>query len=135
VRVNYGDLTDGNAVIYGWGDGTVDVWPRYRIAAGGRIEAGDSRIDSPFYYAPSGLVSLLGVVRVARSFPSGATIDAEAGIGPSRDDNTSTRVVGQARIAWTQDWGTRWRSSVAAEYGQTPDYRRTGLSFSFGYRF
>ena len=135
VRMNYGDLTDGNAVIYGWGDGTVDVWPRYRIAAGGRIEAGDSRTDSPFYYAPSGLVSLLGVVRVARSFPSGATIDAEAGIGPSRDDNTSTRVVGQARIAWTQDWGTRWRSSVAAEYGQTPDYRRTGLSFSFGYRF
>jgi len=135
VRVSYGDLTDGNAVIYGWGDGTVDVWPRYRLAVGGRVEMGDSRTTSPFYYAPSGLVSLLGVVRFARSFPSGASLDAEAGVGPSRDDVTSERIVGQARIAWTQDWGTRWRSTVAAEYGETPNYRRTGLSLSFGYRF
>ncbi|HVQ35760.1 MAG TPA: tetratricopeptide repeat protein [Candidatus Bathyarchaeia archaeon] len=135
VRVSYGDLTDGNAVTYGWADGTVDVWARYRLAVGGRVELGDSRTDSPFYYAPSGLVSLLGVVRFARSFPSGASLDAEAGVGPSRDDNTSGRVVGQARIAWTQDWGTRWRSTVAADYGETPDYRRTGLSVSFGYRF
>ena len=64
-----------------------------------------------------------------------ATIDVDAGAGPSRDANDDMRLVGQARLAWTQDWAARWRSTLTAEYGETPDYRRTALSFSFGYRF
>jgi tetratricopeptide (TPR) repeat protein len=135
TRVAFGDLTDGNAIVYAWADGTVDFTARRHFAAGGRLEIGDSRETSPLYYAPSGLVTVLGIVRYARSFVSGASLDVEAGIGPSRDDQSSARVVGQARVEWTQDWNRRWRSTLVGDYGETPDYRRTGVSFSFGYRF
>ena len=136
ARLDLGSLTDGNAILYGWADGTWDLPVRPRIAIGGRLELGDSHTTSTLYYAPSQLVSLLGIVRYARSFPySRASIEAQAGLGPSRDSSESARVVGQAQIAWRQDWGIRWRSTLAAEYGETPNYRRTGISFSFGYRF
>ncbi len=135
VRLAYGDLTDGNAIGYAWADGTVDVSKRFRIAAGGRLEVGDSRQASSLYYAPTGLVTALGLVRYARSFPHGASIEAEAGLGPSRDSQAEARIVGRARVAWTQDWGAQWRSSLSADYGATPNYRRTAISLSFGYRF
>jgi tetratricopeptide (TPR) repeat protein len=134
-RLAYGSLTDGNAIVYGWADGTVSLERVRNLSVGGRLDVGDSRETSPLYYAPSGLVTAVGIVRYARSFPSGASLEAEAGIGPSRDSTSSVRAVGQARFAWTQDWGVRWRSALTAEYGETPDYRRTALSFSFGYRF
>ncbi len=135
LRLALNDLTDGNAVAYGWADGTVDAWKRFRISVGGRLELGDSRTTSTLYYAPTGLVSLLAIVRYAHSFPAGTAIEAEAGAGPSRSDTTSTRIIGQAQLAWTQDWGVSWRSRLTAEYGATPDYHRTALGFSFGYRF
>jgi tetratricopeptide (TPR) repeat protein/peptidoglycan/xylan/chitin deacetylase (PgdA/CDA1 family) len=135
VRADYHDLTDGNALYYVWADGTVGLGPRRWVEVGGRIEAGDSRQDSDLYYAPQRLVTLLALVRTARSFATGASIDAEAGVGPSRDDSAGSRVVARARIAWTQDWSTRWRTVMAAEYGQTPTYHRSSLNASFGYRF
>jgi tetratricopeptide (TPR) repeat protein/peptidoglycan/xylan/chitin deacetylase (PgdA/CDA1 family) len=135
ARVAYGDLTDGNAILYGWGDGTVDVTRARHVAVGGRLEIGDSRETSPLYYAPTGLVTALGIVRYARTFLSGASLDVEAGLGPSRDDQASARLVGQAHVAWTQSWAARWRTTLVGDYGETPDYRRVGLSFSFGYRF
>jgi tetratricopeptide (TPR) repeat protein/peptidoglycan/xylan/chitin deacetylase (PgdA/CDA1 family) len=135
VRVAYGDLTDGNAVLSAWGDGTVALRSHPRVALGGRLELGDSRETSPLYYAPMGLVTTLGVVRYQRSFVSGASLNAEIGLGPSRDDPTSVRLVGQADVTWTQDWSRRWRSSLTGDYSETPNYRRTGFSFAFGYRF
>jgi len=135
ARLAYRDLTDGNAVAYGWGDGTVSLRRLRYLSVGGRLDVGDSRNTSPLYYAPTGLVTLLGIARYARSFPGGATVEVDAGIGPSRDDQSSARVVGQAHVRWSEDWGTSWRSTVAAEYGETPDYRRTAVTFSFGYRF
>jgi tetratricopeptide (TPR) repeat protein len=136
ARLNYGDLTDGNAVVYAWADGTWNIPIRPRIGIGGRLELGDSRTTSPLYYAPSQLVSLLGLVRYARSFPSsGTSIEVQAGLGPSRDAANTARVVGQGQLAWRQDWGIRWRTTLTAEYGQTPDYHRTSIALSFGYRF
>ena len=135
VNVAYGDLTDGNAIVYGWADAIVDVSKRFRIAAGGRLDLGDSKTSSPLYYAPEGLVTAIGLIRYARSFPTGASLEAEAGIGPSRDQQSSTRIVGQARLSWVQDWGARWRSTLDAGYGATPNYRRVSIGFSFGYRF
>jgi hypothetical protein len=135
VRADYHDLTDGNALFYVWADGTVGLGPRRWVEVGGRIEAGDSRQDSDLYYAPQRLVTLLALVRTARSFATGASIDAEVGAGPSRDDSSGSRVVARARVAWTQDWSTRWRTVVTAEYGQTPTYHRSAFTASFGYRF
>ena len=135
ARVSYGDLTDGNAVLYAWGDGTVVLAAHPRVALGGRLEIGDSHETSPLYYAPMGLVTALGVVRYQRSLVAGATLHAELGLGPSRDHETSARLVGQANLAWTQDWGLRWRSTLTGSYSETPNYRRTGLAFAFGYRF
>ena len=43
ARVSYRELTDGNALAYGWGDATVGVGTRRDLAVGGRFEAGDSR--------------------------------------------------------------------------------------------
>jgi peptidoglycan/xylan/chitin deacetylase (PgdA/CDA1 family)/Tfp pilus assembly protein PilF len=135
TRIAYGDLTDGNAILYGWADGTVALpWMR-DLSVGGRLEAGDSRTASPLYYAPAGLITAIGLVRYARAFPGGARLEAEGGIGPSRDERVSSRMVGRARVAWTQDWGLSWRSTVVGEYGETADYRRTTLSLAFGYRF
>jgi tetratricopeptide (TPR) repeat protein len=135
ARVAYGDLTDGNAVLYAWGDGTVALGSHPRVALGGRLEVGDSRETSPLYYAPIGLVTALGVVRYQRSLVSGASLNAEIGFGPSRDNQTSVRLVGQADVTWTQDWSRRWRSTLTGDYSETPNYRRTGLAFAFGYRF
>lgn len=135
ARVAYGDLTDGNAVFYAWGDGTMTLGSHPRVALGGRLEVGDSRETSPLYYAPMGLVTTLGVVRYQRSLVSGGSLSAQIGVGPSRDSQTSVRLVGQADVSWTQDWSRRWRSTLTGDYGETPNYRRTGLSFAFGYRF
>jgi tetratricopeptide (TPR) repeat protein len=135
VRADFRDLTDGNEQFYAWADGTVGVGPRRWVEVGGRLEAGDSRQDSTLYYAPRRLVTLLALARTAHSFATGASIDAEVGVGPSRDDRAGSRVVARARVAWTQDWSSRWRTIVTAEYGQTPDYHRTALNASFGYRF
>jgi len=135
ARAAYADLTDGNATTYVWGDGTVSLGAVRHLAVGGRLELGDSRDTSPLYYAPTGLVTALGIVRYQRSFPSGASLDAEAGLGPSRDDVSSSRLVGQGHVSWTQDWHLRWRSIVTAEYQETPNYRRVGVAASFGYRF
>src|SRR5262249_11333889 len=135
MRLAYGSLTDGNAIAYGWADGTVSLPRDPQLSFGGRLDVGDSRHASPLYYAPSGLVTLLGVARYGRAFPSGATLDAEVGAGPSRDDTPGLRLVGEARLAWVQDWGARWRMELGGEYGETPNYRRAALSFSFGYRF
>jgi peptidoglycan/xylan/chitin deacetylase (PgdA/CDA1 family) len=135
ARVAYGDLTDGNAVLYAWGDGTVALGSHPRLALGGRLEVGDSREMSPLYYAPIGLVTALGVVRYQRSLVSGASLNAEIGFGPSRDNQTSARLVAQADVTWTQDWSRRWRSTLTGDYSETPNYRRTGLAFAFGYRF
>ncbi|HEX4823058.1 MAG TPA: tetratricopeptide repeat protein [Candidatus Polarisedimenticolaceae bacterium] len=135
ARLSYGSLTDGNSIVYGWADATVSLARDRRISLGGRFDAGESQTTSPLYYAPSGLVTLLGIARYGRSFPSGAGLEAEAGLGPSRDDTSSVRLVGEARVAWTQDWASRWRSELTAEYSETPNYRRAALTASFGYRF
>jgi hypothetical protein len=105
------------------------------VELGGRLAVGDSRETSPLYYAPLGLVTALGIVRYQRSFVSGASLSADFGLGPSHDDQTSVRLVGQADLTWTQDWSRRWRSTLTADYSETPNYRRTGLAFAFGYRF
>jgi tetratricopeptide (TPR) repeat protein len=135
VRADVRDLTDGNGQYYVWADGTVGIGPRRWVELGGRLEAGDSREDSTLYYAPQRLLTLLALARTAHSFATGASIDAEVGVGPSRDDRAGSRVVARARVAWTQDWSSRWRTVLTAEYGQTPDYHRTALNASFGYRF
>jgi tetratricopeptide (TPR) repeat protein len=135
ARVAYGGLTDGNAVLYAWGDGTVALRSHRHVELGGRLAVGDSRETSPLYYAPLGLVTALGIVRYQRSFVSGASLSADFGLGPSHDDQTSVRLVGQADLTWTQDWSRRWRSTLTADYSETPNYRRTGLAFAFGYRF
>jgi tetratricopeptide (TPR) repeat protein/peptidoglycan/xylan/chitin deacetylase (PgdA/CDA1 family) len=135
VRADYQDLTDGNAQFYVWADGTVGLGARRWVEVGGRLEAGDSREESTLYYAPQRLVTLLALARTAHAFATGASIDAEVGVGPSRDDVAGSRVVARARIAWTQDWSARWRTVMTAEYGQTPGYHRTALNASFGYRF
>jgi tetratricopeptide (TPR) repeat protein/peptidoglycan/xylan/chitin deacetylase (PgdA/CDA1 family) len=134
-RADVRDLTDGNAQYYAWADGTVGLGARRWVEVGGRLEVGDSRQDSTLYYAPQSLITLLALVRSAHAFASGASFDAEAGVGPSRDDVAGSRVVGRARVAWTQDWSPRWRTIVTGEYGQTPGYHRTALTASFGYRF
>ena len=101
----------------------------------GRIEAGDSRQDSDLYYAPQRLVTLLALVRTRVHSPR------EPRSTPRR---VSGRLATTARArawlrgrasAWTQDWSTRWRTVMAAEYGQTPTYHRSSLNASFGYRF
>ena len=135
ARLAYGDLTDGNAIVYGWGDGTVDLARVRHLAVGGRLELGNSRETSPLYYAPTGLVTALGIVRYAHTFQTKASLDVEAGIGPSRDDQGPTRIVGRAHVAWTQNWSDHWRTTLLGDFGETPDYRRVGLAFSFGYRF
>lgn len=135
AHVSYYDLTDGNRLLYAWADGTVGLGARRLVEVGGRFEAGDSRLDSALYYAPRRLVTLLALARIVRSFATGAAIDAEVGVGPSRDDQAGSRVVGRARVAWTQDWAARWRTIVSGEYGQTPAYHRTALNVSFAYRF
>ncbi len=135
AHVSYYDLTDGNRLLYAWADGTVGLGARRLVEVGGRFEAGDSQFSAVGYYAPQRLVTLLALTRVVRSFATGASIDAEVGVGPSRDDQAGSRVVGRARIAWTQDWTTRWRTMVTGEYGQTPTYHRTAVNASFAYRF
>ncbi|HKQ18750.1 MAG TPA: tetratricopeptide repeat protein [Candidatus Eisenbacteria bacterium] len=135
ARLNYGNLTDGNSVLYAWGDWTRALAAHPRVALGGRLEIGDSEETSPLYYAPIELVTALGVVRYQRSLVSGGSLNAGIGVGPSRDNQTSVRLVGQADVTWTQDWSPRWRSTLTGSYSQTPNYRRTGLGFAFGYRF
>jgi tetratricopeptide (TPR) repeat protein len=135
ARVTYQSLTDGNNLLYAWGDGSVGVGGRRLVDVGGRIEIGDSRVDSPLYYAPQQLLTLLAIVRTQRSFANGAALDAEAGVGPSRDDVAGSRLVGRARVAWTQHWSPRWRTILTGEYGQTPTYHRTSGEVSFAYRF
>jgi hypothetical protein len=135
ARAAFGDLTDGNAVFYAWGDWTKSLGAHPRVALGGRLEVGDSRETSPLYYAPMGLVTALGVVRYQRSLVSGGSLNAGIGLGPSHDNQTSIRLVGQADVTWTQDWSLRWRSTLSGNYSATPNYRRTGLAFAFGYRF
>ena len=103
--------------------------------AGARLELADASFHSTLYYTPEGLVTALALVRAFRSFPSGTSIDAELGAGPSRDAVAGFRVVGRARVAWNQNWTSRIRTTITAEYGQTPDYHRTSVGVSFDYRF
>jgi tetratricopeptide (TPR) repeat protein len=135
ARITYQDLTDGNALLYAWGDGSVGLGSRRAVDIGGRIEIGDSRLDSPLYYAPQRLLTLLAIVRTQHAFANGAALDAEAGVGPSHDDVAGSRVVGRARVAWTQNWSPRWRTVLSGEYGQTPTYHRSSGELSFAYRF
>lgn len=135
ARLTYGNFTDGNEIVYTWADWTKDLEAPRHLAVGARLELGDSREQSSLYYSPSGLATALAIVRYARSFASGANVDAEAGAGPSRDDQAPSRFVGQARLIYTQDWGPRWRTVLTGDYGATPGYRRVVFAFSFGYRF
>ena len=135
ARLTLHELTDGNALATTWADGTVNFRSRPEVSLGARIEFGDSRYTREAYYAPSRLATALAIVRYAQSFASGASLDLEAGVGPSRDARFPARLVGQARLAWSQDWRPRWRSTLTAAYGQTPGYRRTEVGFTFGYRF
>jgi tetratricopeptide (TPR) repeat protein len=135
ARAEYQNLTDGNEIWGAFADGTYRPPGIYHVEYGGRFEAANSLFASPFYYAPLGLVTALGLVRYVREFPSGAAIDAELGAGPSRDDVAGLRIVGRVHAGWTQNWSARWRTTLALEYGATPDYHRTTASFSLGYRF
>jgi len=132
---SYRDLTDGNALAYAWGDALFGISGRRGLQVGGRLEVGDSRVDSDRYYAPEGLVSVLGIARFARTFAGRSAVEVEAGVGPSRDQRAGERIVGRLRGAWTRDWTSRLRTILTGEYGQTPDYRRTSLGVSLGYRF
>ena len=132
---SYRDLTDGNALTYAWGDALFRISGRRGLQVGGRLEVGDSRVDSDRYYAPEGLISALGIARYARAFAGTSSIEVEAGVGPSRDQRAGERIVGRLRGAWTRDWTSRLRTIVIGEYGQTPDYRRTSLAVTLGYRF
>lgn len=135
ARADYDDLTDGNRTWWLSADATTDV-PRVRhLELGGGIEAADSRVDSPLYYAPQGLASALALARYAREFGKGSILEVEMGAGPSRDDQAGSRVVGRARAGWTQHWGPRWKTTLGFEYGATPNYHRTNAVFTFGYRF
>jgi hypothetical protein len=131
----YRSLTDGNAVAAAYGMVTRALGRKSPFEAGARLELADASFRSTLYYTPEGLVTALALVRAFRSFPSGTTIDAELGAGPSRDAVAGSRVVGRARVAWNQNWSSHIRTTLTAEYGQTPDYHRTTFGFSFDYRF
>jgi len=131
----YRSLTDGNAIAAAYGTATRALGRKSPFEAGARLELADASFHSTLYYTPEGLVTALALVRAFRSFPSGTSIDAELGVGPSRDAVAGFRFVGRARVAWNQSWTNRIRTTLTAEYGQTPDYHRTTFGFSFDYRF
>lgn len=135
AHVGYRSLTDGNAIAAAYGTATRSLGRRSPFEAGARLELADASSRSTLYYTPQGLVTALALVRAARSFPTGTSIDAELGAGPSRDAVAGSRLVGHLRFAWNQNWTRHIRTTVTAEYGQTPDYHRTTLGLSFDYRF
>jgi len=131
----YRSLTDGNSIAAAYGMATRSLGRKSPFEAGARLELADTSFHSTLYYTPEGLVTALAVVRAFRSFPSGTSIEAELGAGPSRDAVAGSRIVGRAHVAWNQNWTRHIRTGLTADYGQTPDYHRTTLGFSFDYRF
>jgi len=131
----YRSLTDGNAIAAAYGMATRSLGRKSPFEAGVRLELADASFRSTLYYTPEGLVTALALVRASRAYPTGTSFDAELGAGPSRDAVAGFRIVGRARVAWSQNWSRHLRTSLTAEYGQTPDYHRTSLGVSLDYRF
>ena len=95
----------------------------------------DTKRDVSLYWSPQELIGLDLNVFYQRIFDADWALNMRLGLGPYKEADESTQVGGRFHADLNKAWRNRWRSYLAFDYSQTPNYNSAAISAGLTFRF